>query len=64
MSLILYSNHDEAKMTLAYIYDILKKEQPNLKGIYVECDKDYIRDYQHKGEKRFFHFIIPEKGPY
>jgi ATP-dependent 26S proteasome regulatory subunit len=64
MSLILYSNHDEAKMTLAYIYDILKKEQPNLKGIYVECDKDYIRDYQHKGEKRFFHFIIPENGPY
>jgi ATP-dependent 26S proteasome regulatory subunit len=64
MSLILYSNHHEAKMTLAYIYDILKKEEPLLKGIYLDCDHDYIRDYRHKGEKRFLHFIILENGTY
>jgi ATP-dependent 26S proteasome regulatory subunit len=64
MSLIFYSNRDESKLTLAYLYDILKQEQPNMKGIYLDCDRDYIRDYQHKGEKRFFHFIIPENGRY
>lgn len=67
MSLVLYSNHDEAKMTLAYLYDILKNSevsQPNLKGIYLDCDKDYVRDYNRKGEKQFFHFIIPENGSY
>jgi ATP-dependent 26S proteasome regulatory subunit len=67
MSLVLYSNHDEAKMTLAYLYDILKNSevsQANLKGIYLDCDKDYVRDYNRKGEKQFFHFIIPENGSY
>ena len=63
MSLILYSNHQEAKLLLAFIYDTLisKKE---IKGIYLDCDNDYIRDYRHKGEKRFYHFIIPENGIY
>jgi ATP-dependent 26S proteasome regulatory subunit len=56
------SNQNEVKLLLAYIYEIIKNS--NVKGVYLDCDKDYIRDYSSKGQKRFYHFIIPDNGSY
>lgn len=64
MSLVIYSNRDENKLVLSYIYDCLQKLDENMKGYYIDCDKEYVYDYQHKGQKRFMHFIIPANGKY
>lgn len=64
MSLVIYSNHDDNKLVLAYIYDCLIKTYEYVKGYYIDCDKEYVYDYHNKGQKRFFHLIMPENGHY
>jgi len=63
MSLIIYSNNANNKLILAYIYDCLIKSE-KITGSYLRCDQEYINDYNFRGEKRFFHSIIPKNGIY
>lgn len=63
MSLVIYSNIANNKLILAYIYDHLSKTQ-NIVGHYLSCDKEFVYEYHYRGEKKFFHFIIPENGIY
>jgi len=51
------------KLILAYIYDCLIKSE-KITGSYLRCDQEYINDYNFRGEKRFFHSIIPKNGIY
>ncbi len=63
MSLTIYSNQDECKLVLSYIYDCLK-QKGDLHGIYIDFDQHYIHDYSHKGEKKYIHLIMPVDGIY
>ncbi len=63
-TIILYSNSTDSNLILSYIYDNLKKINKNIKGIYLETDKEQIREYGYKGKKKFIHLIAPENGIY
>lgn len=60
MSLKLYSNVNETQLILGYIYDNLKDKE----GVYINCNKHSVKDYNFIGKKHYFHLIIPVNGIY
>jgi SpoVK/Ycf46/Vps4 family AAA+-type ATPase len=66
MSITLYSNQEECKKILVYIYECIKLQSngKDISGTYIECEKHFLRDYSYKGESNYLHMIIPPTGIY
>jgi len=60
MSICLYSNNNESQLILSYLYDNLQ----NVDGIYIDFNKQSVRDYNYRGIKQYLHLIIPVDGVY